>query len=414
MKQYNAEIIAVGTELLLGQIANTNAQWLSNQLASYGINVFYHTVVGDNLLRVQESFQLAQNRSDVIIVTGGLGPTEDDMTREAFQLMTGLHLYEHDKSLEKIKAYFQNQKRVMTPNNRKQARVFQTAKILDNTTGMAPAMLVKHEEKMWIFLPGVPREMKQIFRDRVIPYLLDKTGQEQLITSMNLRFIGIGEAQLEHELKDLIKAQKNPTIAPLAQDDGIVIRLTVKANSLEEAKDKLSKTKQFIFAKVGEYCYGIDEETIERKIVQLLKEKNLKLAAAESITGGMFTNKLISVEGVTEACPGGLITYDERIKRDVLGVSENTIYQYGVVSELCAIEMAEKVRKLFDTDIGISFTGVAGPDQLEGHDVGTVFIAISSKSENQVGKYVFSGNRNQIRNRTTLKGFELLYKLLKS
>src|SRR5690625_1193594 len=220
-KQFKSEIIAVGTELLLGQIANTNAQWLSKELAKYGINVYQHVVVGDNLSRVLNAFKLAHERSDIIIVTGGLGPTDDDMTREAFQAMTGMEVIEHTASMEKIKAFFEKQKSVMTPNNRRQARVFEGAEVLHNQTGMAPGMITTYEGKTWVFLPGVPREMKSLSRNDVFPYLQKLTGQEEIIQSTILKFIGIGESALEHDLQDLIKEQFNPTIAPLAQSDGV-------------------------------------------------------------------------------------------------------------------------------------------------------------------------------------------------
>lgn len=415
MKQYNSEIIAVGTELLLGQIANTNAQWLSNELASYGINVFTHTVVGDNITRVQDTFSAAQKRSNIIIITGGLGPTDDDMTREAFQELTDIELYEDEQSMEKITNYFYDQNRMMTPNNRKQARVFKEAKILQNKTGMAPGMIVHYEGAIWVFLPGVPREMKQIFQDEVLPVLFQTSGQKYMIKSMLLRFIGIGEARLEHELHDLITTQQNPTIAPLAQEDGIVIRLTVKAESNELADKKLLATKNKILDVVGEYFYGINNETIEHKLIQLLHEQGHQISAAESVTGGHFTDKLINVEGASEICPGSVVSYNTNIKKNVLGVSGTTINSQGVVSEQCALEMARNVKSLFKTDIGISFTGVAGPNRLEGQDIGTVFIAISSTfHEDKVMKYVFQGSRTHIKHQATLKGFEQLYKLLNS
>src|SRR5690625_1622773 len=305
MREKKAEIIAIGTELLLGQIANTNAQWLSEQLALHGVNTFYHTVVGDNPTRVEETFKLAQERSDVIIVSGGLGPTEDDMTREAFQSMTGLELLEHTPSMAKIERFFQNQQTNMTPNNRKQARVFVGSNVIENKVGMAPGMIVEFDGKTWVFLPGVPRELKQMAMDDVFPYMMKFFDQQMIIQSMILRFVGIGEAKLEHELRDLIQSQSNPTIAPLAQADGLVIRLTVKETTIERAEKRLEETRDLIARKVGNFMYGINDESIEEKIIHLLKKQNKKIAAAESVTGGLFTEKLISVEGASTICPGG-------------------------------------------------------------------------------------------------------------
>ncbi|GAB3794979.1 competence/damage-inducible protein A [Virgibacillus kimchii] len=414
-KQYKSEIIAVGTELLLGQIANTNAQWMSSELAKYGINVYHHVVVGDNLSRVLHAFQLAHSRSDIIIVTGGLGPTDDDMTREAFQSMTGLELVEHPPSMENIKAFFERQNAVMTPNNRRQARVFEGATVLQNKVGMAPGMITTYEGRTWVFLPGVPREMKSLARHDVFPYLQQLTGQEEIIQSTILKFIGIGESKLEHDLQDIIKEQTNPTIAPLAQNDGVVLRLTAKAGSTEEANYLIERMKERILERIGTYYYGADEQTVEQRVVSMLKNNNMTLAAAESLTGGMFTEKLVSVEGASRVCRGGIIAYDENVKQQLLGVSAETLRRSGTVSEACAIEMASNVYKKLQADIGISFTGVAGPVQSEGKPPGMVFIAICDRKGNQVSKeFSFQGDRNTIRRRAMLKGFELLLNLLKN
>ncbi|MBP1949196.1 competence/damage-inducible protein A [Virgibacillus litoralis] len=413
-KQFRTEIIAVGTELLLGQIANTNAQWMSEKLATIGMNVFHHSVVGDNLQRVREQFEHSKSRADIIIVTGGLGPTEDDLTREAFQKIAKRDIIVHRPSMEKIEAFYRNQKSKMTPNNRKQARVFTGADVIENTVGMAPGMIVSENDTTWIFLPGVPREMKQMMSDKVMPYLQQLTGESSVIKSTMLRFIGIGESQLEDELSDIIQNQSNPTIAPLAQSEGIAIRLTAKANTQEEASNLISKTRLQIQAKVGDHMYGADEQTIEENVFALLKAQNKYIGAAESLTGGMFTEKLIAVEGTSKVCRGGLVCYDTNVKENVLHISPETIRQFGTVSDECAAEMARNICTLLDSDIGISFTGAAGPDSVEGHPPGTVFIAIYDGSNDSiVRKYTFQGSRQAIRKKATLKGFELLYNLLK-
>src|SRR5690625_221135 len=239
MKEINAEIISVGTELLLGQIANTNAQWISKQLAQEGVNVLYHKVVGDNLNRVEESFKQAGERSDVIIITGGLGPTDDDLTREAFQNLSHMHLIEDQFSMSKIVDYFNQQGTDMTSNNRKQARVFEKAQILENKIGMAPGMILNYLNRTWWFVPGVPPEMKQMIRDGVIPYKAKLDGEDVDIKSTLVRFIGIGAAKLEDELKEIIRTQTNPTIALSSQNDGIIARLTAKAESNEQANHLL-------------------------------------------------------------------------------------------------------------------------------------------------------------------------------
>lgn len=414
-KELKAEVIAIGTELLLGQIANTNAQWLSNQLASHGINTYYHTVVGDNLERVVRIFQAAESRSNVIIVSGGLGPTEDDMTREAFQEMANFEMEEYKPAMEKIQAAYDKQQTTMTSNNKKQARVFKSANVIENKTGMAPGMIVSHNKKTWIFLPGVPRELEQMTTDTVIPYLIDLSGREMVIESLVMRFIGIGESKLESELADMIHQQDNPTIAPLAQKDSVVLRLTVKETSSEKANKRLQQTKREILKKVGEFFYGEGKEKIEDTVFSLLKKEEATVAAAESLTGGMFTDRLINIPGASTVCPGGLVCYDSKMKQRVLGVSEEILSTYGAVSEACAAEMASKAKKLFNTNIGISFTGEAGPKSQENITVGTVYIGIQiNNGEPVVKKFVFDGDRNMIRHRATIKGYELLFNYLKT
>ena len=415
MKQLNAEIIGVGTELLLGQIANTNAQWLSEQLAKYGINVFYHTVVGDNLNRVKQSFSIAEERADVIIVTGGLGPTEDDMTREAFQAISQMELEIHEPTMEKIKAYYANQHRQMTPNNKKQARVFKECQVLDNRAGMAPGMIVSHRNRKWIFLPGVPSEMKHLVNYQVFPYLKKLMGNQDIIKSTVLKFTGIGESQLEHEIADLIRTQTNPTIAPLAQHNGVVIRITAKEETEEKASVLIQDIKSKILKRVGDYFYGVDQETMEAQIITQLFKQNKTVAAAESLTGGMFTDKLISVEGASAVCPGGIISYDAAVKQQLLGVPEEIVNEYGTVSQECALSMAEKVLSKMNTSIGLGFTGVAGPGELEGKPAGTGYVALrTSDGYEQVESFLFSGSRNTVRRRATLKGLEILFKYLKA
>lgn len=414
MKQIRTEIVAVGTELLLGQIANTNAQWISDKLAAIGINVFHHSVVGDNMNRVYEQFKHSGSRADVIIVTGGLGPTEDDLTREAFQRIVDLEIIEHKPSMENIEAYYKKKGYKMTPNNRKQSRVFAGAEVIENNVGMAPGMIVSAKDTIWFFLPGVPKEMKQMMTDQVLPYLQQLIGESTIIKSTMLRFVGIGESRLEDELSDIIKSQSNPTIAPLAQSEGVAIRLTAKASSDEEASFLINQTKQQILAKTGNYFYGIDNQTLEQNVITLLKSQNKHIGAAESLTGGLFTEKLISIEGASEVCKGGLVCYDTDVKKNVLHISLETIQFHGTVSEKCALEMAENVCTLLGADIGVSFTGVAGPDQVEGQPVGTVHIAISEGSKGKIAKeFTFQGDRQSIRKKAVLKGLELLYNYLK-
>lgn len=403
-----AEIIAVGTELLLGQITNTNAVWLSQKLAKSGVNVFHHSVAGDNLERLATLFQAAQNRSDVIIVTGGLGPTEDDLSREAFQKISALPIVKEPNSMAKIEEFYRKKQVKMTENNRRQARVFQNSKVLENKVGMAPGNLVDYQGKMWAFLPGVPREMKQLFQDEVLPFIQKKNGQ-QVIESTVLRFIGIGESILEDRLRDLIQVQDNPTIAPLAQQDGVTVRLSAKAPSPEEAWVKLSAVKQKILDLIGDYYFGSDEESLEQVLLCLLQQQSLTISAAESLTGGLFADKLITQPGASEIFTGGVVCYSKTVKEQILQVKSEVTEQYGTVSKECAEALATNVKHVISSDIGISFTGVAGPDKEEGHDVGTVFIGLDLADRPvRVEQHQFHGDRQQVRYRAVLKGIEML------
>lgn len=413
MGEQKTEIIAVGTELLLGQIANTNAQWLSEQLAELGLNVYHHSVVGDNLSRVQDVFAVAQERSDLVFVTGGLGPTEDDMTREAFSAMSGLQLIEDEQTAQKLASFFSVQDKDMPVSNRKMALIFEGADVLPNAAGMAPGIMTAHAGTTWIFLPGVPREMKSLASSEVFPRLAGAVGSHAVIRSLVLRFIGIGESKLEEELKELVDSQTNPTIAPLVADDGVLIRLTAKAASVHEADLLIEKTRQEIVSRCGAYLYGTGNDTLASAVLQLLKDRGNTVAAAESLTGGMFTEELISVPGASAVCYGGIVSYDKSVKQDVLGVRAGTVAAYGTVSRECAAEMAERVRMLLKTDIGISFTGVAGPADTEGKPAGTVFLGISSAQGTEIHECHFRGDRQAVRRQSVVKGFELLFNKLK-
>src|SRR5699024_5214588 len=279
MKQeLKTEIIAVGTEILLGQITNKNATLMAEQLATYGINTYYQTVVGDNLDRLRDVFETARKRANVIIITGGLGPTEDDLSREAFQAISNIPMVEDEYALKKIARFYDKQQTKMTPNNRRQARVFKDSLVLTNKIGMAPGNIVKYDGVHWISLTGVPREMKQVFTDEVIPYLRSING-EMTIKSTVLKFIGIGESVLEHKLSDFIRNQQNPTIALLAQNDGVTVRLTAKGKKEKVVQTMLDELKEDILQVVGKFYYGSNDKTIQETIFHLLKENDLKVAS---------------------------------------------------------------------------------------------------------------------------------------
>ncbi|MDT9023995.1 competence/damage-inducible protein A [Rossellomorea yichunensis] len=409
----NAEIIAVGSELLLGQIVNSNAQFISEQLAEMGVNVYYHTSVGDNPERLQHAISVAQERADLLIFTGGLGPTKDDLTKETIAKSLGTTLTMDQDALESIKSYFKKVDREMTPNNEKQALILAGSQVLKNENGMAPGMLLKKDGKAYMLLPGPPSEMKPMFSTYgklAIQKLLKK---KEIIHSRVLRFFGIGEAQLETELEDLIDQQTNPTIAPLAGDGEVTLRLTAKHESKDAAITLLDELEIEIMNIAGDYFYGYDQDSLVEVGFKLLKERGFTLSCAESLTGGLFQAQLASLPGTSSILNGGVICYQDEVKKKVLSVKESTLKQHTSVSEKCAQELAKNVRELLSSDIGISFTGVAGPGSHEGQPAGTVWIGLSMKDQpTKTFLLNLGGGRNANRMRTTKYGWYYLIKEL--
>src|SRR5690606_16442668 len=305
----NAEIIAVGSELLLGQIANTNAQFLSKQLAEIGINVYYHTVVGDNPARLADVIKISQSRSDLIIFTGGLGPTKDDLTKETIAKMLDKQLVFDEDALHSIEDYFKRTNRHMTENNKKQALVIDGSTILPNDHGMAPGMALEVNKITYMLFPGPPKELNPMFLSYGAPFLLESLGVVERIESRVLRFFGIGESQLETELEDLIDNQTNPTIAPLAGDGEVTIRLTAKHSSLEAANQLLDETEAEILKRVGPFLYGYDSTSLVSEVMNKLKSTKLTIASAESLTGGLFTEDLTNLAGSSAVVKGGIVCY---------------------------------------------------------------------------------------------------------
>ena len=377
----NAEIIAVGSELLLGQIANTNAQFISEQLAELGVNVYYHTTVGDNPERLEQAIAIAEGRADLLIFTGGLGPTKDDLTKEVIAKALGTQLTMDETALESIKKYFEVTNRSMTPNNEKQALILDGSSPLKNEHGMAPGMFMKKENIAYMLLPGPPSEMKPMFSKYGKKAILTILNRKETIHSRVLRFFGIGEAQLETELEAIIDKQTNPTIAPLASDGEVTLRLTSKHESKDVAETLLDKLEAEVLDIVGEYFYGYSQDSLIEVGFKLLKENGLTLSCAESLTGGLFQGNLTSLSGASQILNGGVVCYQDDIKEKVLHVKRSTLREYSSVSEQCAVELAENVRKLFHSDVGISFTGVAGPGDYNGKPAGTVWIGLSVKDE---------------------------------
>ncbi|HJF31801.1 MAG TPA: competence/damage-inducible protein A [Sporosarcina psychrophila] len=403
-----AEIIAIGSELLLGQITNTNAKFISLKLAEVGIDVHYQTVVGDNPDRLDEVIEIARKRADVLIFSGGLGPTKDDMTKETIVKHIGTTLVSDDEALLYIQQYFERSGRVMTENNKKQALVFKGAKVLPNRKGMAPGMAVEKDGVRYILLPGPPHEMEPMFTDEAIPYLLGAAGKKEVITSRVLKFYGIGEAELEHRIQHILEKQTNPTVAPLATADAVTLRITAKAESEAAAFKLIAPTEKEIRSLVGDYIYGTDEDTLSSKAAELLMRNGWTIASAESLTAGLFMAELAGEPGISSSLEGGLVVYNEKTKTEQLGIEQSLLTEYGVVSAECAAALAVNVKRKFNADIGIGLTGAAGPDSHDGKPVGTVWIGIASaNAETETYKLLLSGSRNA--NRLRAARFALYY-----
>ncbi|UOY93605.1 competence/damage-inducible protein A [Ectobacillus sp. JY-23] len=402
----HAEIIAVGTELLLGQILNTNAKFLSQKLASIGVNVYFQTVVGDNAERLSSAIAVAQQRADVLIFTGGLGPTKDDLTKETIANAAGVQLVYDKQAMDAITAYFARTGRTFTENNKKQALVLEGAVVFPNDFGMAPGMALATAGKLYVLLPGPPKEMIPMYERYVEPYLM-RLGSRGNLYSRVLRFFGIGESQLEDVLQDIIDAQTNPTIAPLAAEGEVTLRLTAKATTEIEAHELLNKTEEQILERVGSFFYGYNNESLHTKVIDLLKVKGYTLSCAESLTGGMFAAKITDVPGVSSCFKGGIQCYDRSVKEQLLGIPSNM----QVVSSQCAGLLAANVLTLLQSDVGISFTGVAGPEPLEHQTPGTVHIGVAIKGKQpETFSLKLGGNRTLVRERAVKYG---LYYLLK-
>ncbi|NPC92645.1 competence/damage-inducible protein A [Bacillus sp. WMMC1349] len=408
-----AEIIAVGSELLLGQIVNTNAQFISKHLAEIGINVFYHTAVGDNPDRLKQAIQTAHERSDFLIFSGGLGPTKDDLTKETIAEAVGRSLQLDTAAFQSIEDYFKKTNRTMTPNNRKQAMILEGSTVLPNRFGMAPGMFFEHESQFYMLLPGPPKELEPMFENEAKPLILEKLGSKEKIVSRVLKFFGIGESQLETDLEDIIDAQTNPTIAPLAADGEVTLRLTAKHTNMSETNRLLNEMEDRILERVGEFFYGYGHTSLVEELAKACVKKGMTLSAAESFTGGLFSSSLTELSGASAYFKGGVVCYTNELKRDGVGVAEETLNRFGAVSAQCAKELAAGIRDKTGSDIGISFTGVAGPNPQEGHPPGKVFIAISINGKlEEVFEFMFAGSRSSIQRRSVKYACHLLLKML--
>lgn len=407
-----AEIIAVGTEILLGQIVNTNATYLSQELANLGVDVYYHSVVGDNAQRLDEVLTEAEKRSEIIFLCGGLGPTEDDLTKQVTAKHLGEELVMDELALTEIVQHIERLGRKVTENNKRQALTIQNGKILANHNGLAIGTYYQGPNHHYILLPGPPSEMKVMFQTEVIPILQQNLPKQEQLFSRVLRFFGIGESQLVTELADLIDHQTNPTIAPYAKMNEVTLRLTAKIDRNEQAQKMLDDLEARVQQRVGAYFYGYgDDNSLVDETVKLLKAHKKTVTSAESLTAGMFQSTLGNVSGVSEVFAGGFVTYSKEAKVKLLNLSEEELRKHGVVSEYCAKQMAEQARSILDTDYAVSFTGVAGPNMLEDQEAGTVWIGVAARGEEPSAScFKFSRNRQAVRNAAIMNGLSLLRK----
>lgn len=399
------ELISVGTELLLGNIVNTNAQYLAQKCAELGLSVYYQSCVGDNAKRLEDTIRLALSRSDVVILGGGLGPTEDDITKETAAAVFETELKEDAHTRQRIEAYFEKNKEI-PENNWKQAQVPAGAKVLDNDNGTAPGLIMEKGEKTLILLPGPPNELIPMFQESVIPYLKGRCSDA--IVSAMIKSCGIGESKVAAMLNDIIEEQTNPTIATYAKTGEVDIRVTASAPTEKEAKKLVRPVVEKIKSRLKDAVFTTEEDvTLEEEVVRLLNKYELTLATAESCTGGFLGGRLVNVPGVSDVYKAGFITYSNKAKRKYLDVSKNTLKKYGAVSKETAKEMAKGGVFQTDADICIAVTGLAGPGgATKEKPVGLVYIACYIGDKVQVKEYHFKGNRNKIREQTVVRALD--------
>lgn len=411
-----AEIIAVGTELLLGQIVNTNAQFLSRACADLGVSVYFQTVVGDNEARLTEALRLASSRADLVICTGGLGPTQDDLTKDALAAYLGRKIVLHQPSMDKITDFFSKRGIHMVESNKRQAYMLEDSDPLANDTGMAVGVALTQDQTHYVLLPGPPKEMKPMFERYTAPWIASKMEGVYPLYSRMLKFAGIGESLLEHELLDLIKDQTDPTIAPYAKEGEVAIRLTTRSASKAEADAKLDPVESEIRKRLGLYIYANEDVSIEQQMVGIMRERSLKLAVAESCTGGLLSDMLTAVPGSSAVFQGGIVCYTNEWKHRLLGVPQAVLEGAGApgaVSDVTARLLADNLLKQSDTDYSIAITGVAGPDESEGKPVGLVYVAVAKRDhETVVQQLQLSGSREMIKLRAARSALYQLWKLL--
>jgi nicotinamide-nucleotide amidase len=407
----NAEIIAVGTELLLGEIVNIDAQILSRVLSELGINVYYHTVVGDNEKRLAAALEVAKGRSDIIITTGGLGPTYDDITKRVVAASFGKKLIMNDGELEKIRGYFKKTGREMSKNNESQALLPEGCTVLENDFGTAPGCAFEANGMHVLMLPGPPRECEPMAVRQMAAYL--KSLSDSVIVSHSIHIFGIGESLVEDKIRDLAENMDNPTLAPYAKPGEVMLRVAAKAETRDKAEAEIWPVIEKIKRIFGSNVYGIDSPSLSHAVSELLLERGKTLAAAESCTGGYISKLITDVPGASKTFLGGITAYSNKAKEKLLGIPRSRIDEYGAVSEEIASDMARAAAETLDADIGVGITGYAGPDP-DSKDTGTVFVSLFANGEFKNIKLCRPGGRDSIRYFAALSALNLIRQTLEA
>ena len=394
------EVVNTGTELLLGEILNTNFQYLSRQLNKLGYDVLYQTTVGDNETRLRSVLEIALERADIVITTGGLGPTRGDITKEVIADMLGLEMYLDLDTWDRINSFFVKKGLCMSSNNDKQAMVPLGAEILINEVGTAPGLVLEHNGKLIVLLPGPPSELNYVCEQRFLPLLMQRYAQQGIIYSRILKMRGIGESSVAAQLDDIITSQSNPTIAIYARRGEIIVRITAKASDVEEAKALISGTEAQIYERLSKFIYGVDDASLAEYLGQELLKSGSTIAFAESCTGGLASSMITDIPGSSEYLLGSVVTYSNMAKQKLVNVSAENLEKYGAVSEQVACEMASGVRDLFGTTYGVGITGIAGPGgATEEKPVGLVYMAVADGNDVHCVKTSFFGGNQKLKNK---------------
>ena len=392
-----AEVVGIGTEILLGQIANTNAQWMSQRLAEIGIDVLHHQVVGDNVARIAEAISLAGSRADVILLTGGLGPTGDDVTRDALAAVAEVRLVRTPAIEDYLREKFRRMQREMPESNLVQADVPEGARYLLPERGTAPGLVLELGDGTRVYaVPGVPAEMREMMEGTILAELRAMAGPAGIVSRV-LKVVGIPEARVGELLDDLFRSSSNPTVAYLASAGEVRVRLTAKADTAEAAAALIEPVELVIRARLGDRVFGTDHEELEEVVGRLLVERGLTMAVAESLTGGRLTSRIVHVPDSSRYFVGGIVAYSAEAKAGLLGVSKETLDGPGMVSEECAVEIARGIRAALGAEVGLATTGVAGPEPLETHPPGEVWVAVSRDDRDEARRFVAPGDRDQVR-----------------